>query len=578
MSPSKSVRPEGRQKSTTRKPLDNDDAMAFDFGSLPDEILVEVISYLDNAPPLSTTEVRRRPHEEIFTRANSPLKKLSTVSKRWRRVTLPVLFRHLYIDFDTLLLRAVGGPSDPLEYNRFFDTHHEQLILKQLKVMITELTALGVTGYAHSLLVLFRANVLYATLQKVIDQAISSFWRQILETFDLSRIVLLSPFVGLASLVSCVEGGFLKSQFGEIPVFNILVLDVKSDSLTITNDREASDYGIATKSPTDFRFRTTSLLHMRSWSHIGLNEGNIGDMLEQYEYDTSSTASLLPYLFPPCCLQQDTAHSHRWAHLRDNMTFLDSFSYTALCVPPGQIPSTRYTSGVHPLKYVRKLDIKILPDMRDALEMMNDINDPEEFEDFIQQHDEEIEIVYADLRADMIRNCNEEGWRLKTLISDDHDVYAKSRYLIEHFEDQMNYLIQDSGEIEDGTNHASWGRVWEVVDHEQDGQITKRFEIKDKLVVPESDFDDVDEDGMPDLEWLGDYDPEHDPDGHVFWNALQDHVEMEAEERMYHDMQLQRQLLVDMPVAEELIRLERLADAEDDNMEMEDSTGRWEDV
>ncbi|KAF2224052.1 hypothetical protein BDZ85DRAFT_260316 [Elsinoe ampelina] len=476
---------------------------SFQFDALPDEILVEVISHLDATPPLSESDTRRLPHEEMFLQPCPPIKMLSRTSKRWRRVTLPVLFRHLYIDLDNLIVRTIGTQDDPLEHTRFFDSHHDQLFLNQLQVMLTDLTTLSITPYARSLLVLSRASAVYHALRKVIDSAMPQFWRSLLSTFpELQRIVLLAPFLGLASLTSCVDSSFLASAQYHSDHFSILELTINPTTPVITSNRDTSDYGLATKSPTDFRFKLSSLMHMRSWTHIGLNEGNIGELAEQYEHEASATTSLLPFLFPPCCLQQNAEHSHRWAHLRDNMTFLDSFAYTALCVPPGQIPSSRYTTGVHPFKFVRKLDMKLLPDLRDAVQMMNDLEDEDEVEDFLRQHDDDVATIYADLRSDMTWFCNDEGWRWGTLVSDDHEWYRRCRGLVEAFEESQldGFEVEFMETFEDPATRV-WAREWRVVEDEGDEGVRKKVVFRDQVALDpgRERFDDV---GDLDLHYL----------------------------------------------------------------------------
>lgn len=349
--------------------------------------------------------------------------------------------------------------------------------------MTTELSSIKVTEYAKSLLVLFRADILYNTLKKVVDQAMPAIWRHLLEAFDLQRIVLLSPFYGLAALTSVVQSSFLTSVTSTVRNMNILELDVKSESLDITSNRDTSDYGMATKSPTDFRFKTTSMLHMRSWSHIGLNEGNVSDLDEQYEYDGPATVSLLPYLFPPCCVQRETDHSHRWAHLRDNMTFLDSFSYTGVMVPPYHIPSMRHDAGVHPFHYLRKLNLKILPDIRDVKAAINDIEDDDEVQDYIVEHDNGFGEIYADLRSDVLDNCSLDGWRLNTVVSDDHEMLYRIPGFASDFQDEMHKHLFSYGmlRMEPRLIDTDWGRVWTVVDAEDNGRMVKVMRIEDKI-------------------------------------------------------------------------------------------------
>jgi len=65
---------------------------------LPEEILTQIVSYLDTIPP-STTKIRYEPHADGFRQTERPLVHFSSCSKQIRRVVLPVLFRHTRLNF-----------------------------------------------------------------------------------------------------------------------------------------------------------------------------------------------------------------------------------------------------------------------------------------------------------------------------------------------------------------------------------------------------------------------------------------------------------------------------------------------
>lgn len=68
------------------------------FAWLPEEVLVHIISFLDVDPP-SKQRLRLEPTENIFDSNVCPLKHLSTTSRQLRRLTVPVLFKHVRLDF-----------------------------------------------------------------------------------------------------------------------------------------------------------------------------------------------------------------------------------------------------------------------------------------------------------------------------------------------------------------------------------------------------------------------------------------------------------------------------------------------
>ncbi|KAL2353601.1 hypothetical protein BJ546DRAFT_103675 [Cryomyces antarcticus] len=64
------------------------------LNELPDELLLQVIDYLDAEPP-SFSRLTQEPNLNLTVSGDCPLKALSTVSKVWRNLVLPVLFKHV---------------------------------------------------------------------------------------------------------------------------------------------------------------------------------------------------------------------------------------------------------------------------------------------------------------------------------------------------------------------------------------------------------------------------------------------------------------------------------------------------
>lgn len=75
---------------------------------LPEEIIVQIISYLD-APPRSVTHIKHEPKSTLFDSPQHPFKDLSRTCKTLRRITLPLLFRHARITVDLTMHRE---PAD----------------------------------------------------------------------------------------------------------------------------------------------------------------------------------------------------------------------------------------------------------------------------------------------------------------------------------------------------------------------------------------------------------------------------------------------------------------------------------
>ena len=65
----------------------------------PAELIVSIFEYLDPTAP-SESRARHEPSLQITQSQYHPLKNVSTVSKRWRRIVLPLLFRHSRLRID----------------------------------------------------------------------------------------------------------------------------------------------------------------------------------------------------------------------------------------------------------------------------------------------------------------------------------------------------------------------------------------------------------------------------------------------------------------------------------------------
>jgi hypothetical protein len=67
--------------------------------SLPNELLIQIASHLDAKAP-SITQFAHEPSADLTKSDYTPLKLLSLVSWRWRKITLPLLFRYSRVTLD----------------------------------------------------------------------------------------------------------------------------------------------------------------------------------------------------------------------------------------------------------------------------------------------------------------------------------------------------------------------------------------------------------------------------------------------------------------------------------------------
>ena len=82
--------------------------------SLPPELISHIFSFLDGPAP-SDVRLRDQPSPSMLASPYAPLKAVSLVSKRWRAIALPVLFRHVLWAFDRwdlVFSETCGSVSD----------------------------------------------------------------------------------------------------------------------------------------------------------------------------------------------------------------------------------------------------------------------------------------------------------------------------------------------------------------------------------------------------------------------------------------------------------------------------------
>ncbi|KAF2157471.1 hypothetical protein K461DRAFT_18862 [Myriangium duriaei CBS 260.36] len=418
---------------------------------LPDEVLLDIISYLDSRP-LSTSQTRREPVDNIFTNAQAPLKALSRTCKRWRRLTLGFLTRHLVLDLHGLLDAA--GASKP------------ESLVASILAWCASVNNLRAPQTRVSLLVECVPKLARSTDLKILENVLPSIWQTLLQMLDPCRIVILAAYPDLLFLM----GGGIHPTYDQFTSYleelQILELDRKEGhtySPTPLYD-DLTDYGLATKA----RGLHSSMLHMRPWSHIGLNEGKVLDS-STFDYGMQrvhrSRESMIMRLFPRCCLQQATEHSHRWQHLRDEMSFIDSFSLTATRVPPDHLPSMRNTGGVHQWQFVRQLTLSLLPNPADV--DLFHLPADEQANWWQARIDEALE-HYCDLRWDLVNRYRQKDWRLRKVICLDDTVLRSYPVFVRKFETSMGGMFPGGATADSRDPRLKWGRVWEVVagDHE----------------------------------------------------------------------------------------------------------------
>lgn len=297
---------------------------------------------------------------------------------------------------------------------------------------------------------------------------IQSMWQRILEVLDPTRIVIFARLKVLGLLIGC-EDRELNLSGRRCNTLQIIELDRNIPIVDLPSAQD-KDYGLATKAYGSARFSQSSILHLRRWSHIGLNEGNFLDMrASMIGWTDRHCSTLLKYLFPRCCAQKLTSHEHRLTYKVSALSFVDSFAYTAI-LPPDCHLLDRTIGGMNRWHYVRKLDMQLGPPAgaeasfqraRKAAGMVGEL-----WMDTQQ--------TYNELCVLLEQRLTSSDWRLRTIIVRDPAVSQDTMDEIEKdlydFADCVRSSDGDSDRRKARHDAETLVQRWRMVDGEEGGR------------------------------------------------------------------------------------------------------------
>ncbi len=166
--------------------------------NLPEEVLLSILTFLDAKPP-SFLCARDEPSIASLESEAKPLKILSTVSHKWRRLVLPFLFQYM-----RLLLEDV----DPFWNDMFnglpifFTLAWGHRSLPTALDVFEFVDMYNLTELATSLVVYTNRIVALDILSEHGDQVVS-LWDKVLQHFNPTRLVIIAPPLSLAGLTAC---------------------------------------------------------------------------------------------------------------------------------------------------------------------------------------------------------------------------------------------------------------------------------------------------------------------------------------------------------------------------------------
>ncbi|KAF1352867.1 hypothetical protein EJ07DRAFT_168615 [Lizonia empirigonia] len=299
--------------------------------TLPNELLIQIALHLDIQAP-SITKFSHEPCFELTESESTPLKDLSRVSWRWRRIVVPILFGYVripldpnpqWVPLDARLIENMQGQLSTLSNHEFiiytkmrskfksssafaFDQSFDDILINLCKIQdgdeflkssptILWLPHLSkkfadfvrlVSQYKlkqHVKSIVVHTDIEYglrhvSTADAPLARAVMEIWAQVFSCLEPTRVVVAAPPATLA--------GLLDTQM------------LSSDTWAF--DMKIHYIELIQKSPphldhmaSNCRPWNTALVHRRPWAHIGYNEGSSITAYSTYEYHLKHSPKML---------------------------------------------------------------------------------------------------------------------------------------------------------------------------------------------------------------------------------------------------------------------------------------------
>jgi len=300
--------------------------------TLPNELLIQIASHLDTAPP-SITKFSHEPSLDLTHADETPLKNLSRVSWRVRKIALPVLFRYArlpldknpqWVPIDARILDNMQSQLTKLSNHEFqvyqrmrskfkssstfaYDEAFDDLLINLCRIedgdeflksvehimWFPHLPRKDLADFSkfvgeyalkhHIKSVVIHTDKEYElrhvmTADAHLTKAVAEIWSQVFSHLDPTRVVVAAPPTTLAGLV---DAQMLSSD--------VWAFDMKMHYIELAQDEVKA---IEHLSPT-CRPWNSALIHRRPWTHLGYNEGSSITAYSTYEYHLKQSPKIL---------------------------------------------------------------------------------------------------------------------------------------------------------------------------------------------------------------------------------------------------------------------------------------------
>jgi hypothetical protein len=253
---------------------------------LPNELLSQIFGFLDSPKPSSSeSALHDEPNFELTKSDNAPLKAASCVSKRWRRGTIPLLFKHT---------QFVVEKKNQQHYNTLY-----QMVQKFLGFVLE-----------HQLCGTLQSFTLIVRLKEAADifdrqemtYGFSVFWEGIFRVIDPQELLIVAPPEALGMLTNCrvfMSDAWsfhcpchylrLQARLSKVPQVH-KSFDKASETARI------SDFQASSSTPAGEKHKELTLWDIRPWTKLHLNEGSFIRAYATYEFWSRKPPSVS---FPP---------------------------------------------------------------------------------------------------------------------------------------------------------------------------------------------------------------------------------------------------------------------------------------
>ena len=365
-----------------------------DLNSLPEELQLLILEILDSPAP-SSTRLRQEPSLALTDNEDRTLKHISLVSKRWRRLVLPTLFKYAKIRLDrsprtewnacpacngSILATVERNTARPQELGHIDQYHvdmvsaaaqrdfsstlgksHAEVPMERGDALVVQpsTTFTWIQRFYHAMLdfvdflqdndianhvenvVVYTDQMLEAKLHRFPHEAAdkdwrfpasAAFWAHLLTVIDPFTITIVAPPLDLACLTNCAVDTFGDWAFGEMD-YHILTLQ---QAKRVNTSSRIPSYASLRSTPTSYpSIAASSVLNLRPWSHLGLNEGPFLKAYGTYEFFERGPPSLV-YSIKDSIIRRPR-QTRTGDHIQDGDAFivqplwnLTSLDYTAI--------------------------------------------------------------------------------------------------------------------------------------------------------------------------------------------------------------------------------------------------------